>query len=65
MGCINGPLAQSVERGANNAKVMSSRLIRTRFPFLYGLLSLCTALKMLICINGPLAQSTERGASNA
>ena len=29
--CINmyGPLAQLAERGANNAKVMSSRLIRT------------------------------------
>ena len=35
-----GPLAQSVERGANNGKVLCSRLIRTRFDFLFGLLSL-------------------------
>ena len=33
-------LVQSVERGANNAKVMSSRLIRRRFHFLCGLLSI-------------------------
>ena len=38
----NDPLAQSVERGANNGKVLCSRLIRTRFRFLFGLLSLFT-----------------------
>ena len=32
-------LAQLVERGANNAKVVSSRLLRTSFHFLSGLLS--------------------------
>ena len=37
---INGPLAQSVDYGANNAKVVFSRLIRTRFHFLFGLASL-------------------------
>ena len=39
----NGPLAQSVERGANNhnnGKVVFWRLIRTRFHFSLGLLSL-------------------------
>ena len=36
----NGPLAQSLERGANNGKVVCSRLIRTRFHFLFGLVSL-------------------------
>ena len=36
----NGPLAQWVERGANNGKVVCSRLIRTRFHFLFGLVSL-------------------------
>ena len=36
----NGPLAQSVERGANNGKVACSRLVQTRFHFLFGLLSL-------------------------
>ena len=35
-----GPLAQSVERGANNGKDLFSRLIRNRFHFLFGLLSL-------------------------
>ena len=34
---ING---QSVERGANNAKVVCSRLIRTRLHLSFGLLSL-------------------------
>ena len=36
---INGPLAQLVERAANNTKVMCSKLIRTRFHFLCGLFS--------------------------
>ena len=36
----NAPLAQSVDRGANNGKVACSRLIQTRFHFLFGLLSL-------------------------
>ena len=39
----NGPLAQSVERGANNhnnGKVVFWRFIRTRFHFSLGLLSL-------------------------
>ncbi len=33
--CVYGPLAQSAERGADNAKVMSSSLIWTIF-YLYG-----------------------------
>ena len=33
-------LAQLVERGANNSKVLCSRLIRTKVHFLFGLLSL-------------------------
>ena len=36
----NDSLAQSVERGANNSKVVCSGIIRTRFHFLFGLLSL-------------------------
>ena len=36
----NGPLTQSLDRGANNAKVVFSRSIRTRFHFIFGLLSL-------------------------
>ena len=36
----SGPLAQSVERSANKRKVPCSRLIRTRFHFLFELLSL-------------------------
>ena len=32
----NGPLAQLVERGANNGKVLCSRLIWTRFHFLFA-----------------------------
>ena len=36
----NDSLAQSVKRGANNGKVMFSGLIRTRFHFLFGLVSL-------------------------
>ena len=31
--CINGPLAQSEVRDANNVKVMSSRLIRPDLSF--------------------------------
>ena len=38
--CNNGPLAHSVERTANNAKVLSSRFIRDISHFLCGLLSL-------------------------
>ena len=30
---VSGPLAQSVERGADNAKVVSSTLTRTNFSF--------------------------------
>ena len=37
---LSGPLAQSVERGANNDAVVCSRHIRTRFVFLFGLVSL-------------------------
>ena len=70
----SGPLAQLVERGANNGKVLCSKVIRNIFPFLseFGLLSLFKqfsyihCLKMLICSmfvsNGPLAQLQERGA---
>ena len=36
----NAPFALSVERGANNGKVVYSRLIRTRFHFLFRLVSL-------------------------
>ena len=36
----NGPLVKSVARGANNGKVVFSRSIRTRFHFIFGLLSL-------------------------
>ena len=36
----NGTLAQSVERGANNGKVVCSGLIGTGFHFLFGLFSL-------------------------
>ena len=72
----SGPLAQLVERGANNGKALYSKVIRNIFPFLseFGLLSLLKqfsyihCLKMLICSmfvsNGPLAQSEERGANN-
>ena len=35
-----GPLAQSVERDAKKGKVLCSRLVRTNFRFLFGLLSL-------------------------
>ena len=38
--CINGLVAQSVERGTNNGMVLCSRLIRTRFHFLFGILFL-------------------------
>ena len=41
----DGPLAQSVERGDNNGKVVCSRLIRTSFHFLFGLLSLLNGLR--------------------
>ena len=70
----NGPLTQSVERGANEGRVMCSRLIRTRFYFLFGLLSLfkkfayIQCLTILICCtfvsNAPLAQLVERGTNN-
>ena len=36
----NAQLAQSVERGANNGKLLCSRLIRSSFHFLFGLFSL-------------------------
>ena len=35
----NGALVQSVERGTDNGKVLCSRLMQTRFHFLFGLLS--------------------------
>ena len=37
---VNALVAQSVERGTNKGMVLCSRLIRTRFHFLFGLLSL-------------------------
>ena len=37
--CVNGPLAQSVQRGANKGKVVSSKHIPIRSPFLCGGLS--------------------------
>ena len=70
-------MAQSVERGANNAKVISSRLITTDFHFSCGLLSVIfkinfahiNSLKTIIwstfVVKGSLAQSAERGANNA
>ena len=67
-------LAQLVERGANNAKVVSSRLIRTSFHDLSGLLSVFNKfvynnrLKMLILRTFssvvPIAQWVERSAIN-
>ena len=70
----NVQLAQSVERGANNGKVLCSRLIRSSFHFLFGLLSLFSSLRIFIALkmlfwntfvsNGPLAQAAERGANN-
>ena len=47
----NGALAQSVERGANNGKVLCSSLRRTRFHFLFGLLSLFKKFEYIHCIN--------------
>ena len=38
----SGPPAQSVKPGANNVKAVSSRLIRTKFHFLFALVSLFT-----------------------
>ena len=35
----NGTLAQLVERGTDNSKVLCSRLMQTRLHFLFGLLS--------------------------
>ena len=46
----NGPLAQLVERGANNRKVLCSRFILTRFHFLFGLLSLFKSFGYIHCI---------------
>ena len=64
-----GPLAQSAERGANNAKVMSSKLIRTiRVFLLFGFLyiELCNNLVQPLVANvGPLAHSAECCANNA
>ena len=71
---INGPLAQSVERGAHNTKVMCSKLIRTIFHFLCELSSVfnessyihCLNIINLeyVCINPLVAQSVERGTNN-
>ena len=73
--CINALVAQSVKRGANNAKVMCLKLLRTRFHFLGGIISVFNefayiqCLKIInlefVCINGLVAQSVERGASNS
>ena len=46
----NGPLAQSVERGANNAKVVFSRLIRIRFYFIFGFVSLFKKFAYIHCL---------------
>ena len=46
---INSPLAQSVYRGANNAKVVFSRLIRTRFHFIFGFVSLFKKFAYIHC----------------
>ena len=60
-----GPLAQSVERGADNAKVVSSRLTWTNFlNFIYSLKK-CILVVLILDQPGPLAQSVERGADNA
>ena len=67
-------VAQSVEHEAHNTKVMCSKLIRTRFHFLFGLFSVFNELAYIhclkiinleyVCINGLVAQSVERGANN-
>ena len=49
---VSGPLAQSAERGADNAKVVSSTLTRTSvqkyFPlFLRALLSVCLCVSLV------------------
>ena len=46
----NAPLAQLVERGANNGKVVCSRFIRTRFHFLFGLVLLFKTFAYNHCI---------------
>ena len=72
----NGPIAQLVERAANNGKVLCSRLTRTRFRFLLALLFLFSQIAYIHCIkivnlfykafvsNGPVAQLVECGANN-
>ena len=53
--CISGPLAQSVERGDNIGDDTSSRLIRTKFQFLYRLLSILKHFRTYIaykCYSG-------------
>ena len=62
---INGPLAQSVERGANNVNITSAKLIRNSFHFLCGLISVfnefacihCSKItnREYVCIDSPLA----------
>ena len=46
----NALLAQSVKFGANNIKVLCSRLIRTKFHFLFGMLSLFKQFAYIHCI---------------
>ena len=46
----SGPLPQSVERGADNGKVACSKLIRTRFHFLFELVSLFKQFAYIHCI---------------
>ena len=69
------PWTQSLDRDANNANtIMSSKLIRTRFHFLCGLISVFNEFAYIhrsktinlvyVGINGPLAHSVKRGASN-
>ena len=48
--CINGPLAQLVERGANNTYIISSRLTQSRFHFLCGLLSVFNYFPYTNCL---------------
>ena len=71
----NAPLDQSVDRGANNNKVICSRLIRTNFHFLFGMLPLFNQFAYIHCIkiliwgtfvsSSPFAQLVERGVNNA
>ena len=48
--CINALVVQSVKRGANNAKVMCLKLLRTRFHFLGGIISVFNEFAYIHCL---------------